>query len=144
MLRSRAETRKPEAASSPPRIRSPILLRMILDRRSPSPAICMAAGLILLTLACGKKADAPEEGSGTPTMQAAPDDIVPESVSVSDTTPGAPVVPSTAPSTTPSAGKAPSASTPTGGAVIGYDSAFGPSYALDSAGRPIPLKKRKP
>lgn len=140
MLRSRAETRKPDAASSPPRIRSPILFLMTLDRRFPSPAVLAVGGLLLFTVACGKKADAPKDGSATPTMQAAPDDLVPESAAVSDTTPGAPVAPSTA----PSVGKAPSASPPTGGAVIGYDSAFGPSYEIDSAGRPIPLKKRKP
>lgn len=139
MLRPGGGTRKTAAASSPPRIRSPILLPMHIDRRFPSAAFVLG-GLLLLTVACGKKAAAPEQESGTPTMQAAPDDIVPESASVSDTTPGAPVTPSTA----PSAGKAPSASTPTGGAVIGYDSAFGPSYELDSAGRAIPIKKRKP
>ena len=139
MLRSRRGSRKTVAPSSPPRTRSPILLRMTIDRRFPSVPFVLG-GLLLLTVACGKKADLPEAGSGTPTMQAAPDDIVPESTSVSDTTPGARVTPSTA----PSAGKAPSASTPSGGAVIGYDSAFGPSYALDSAGRAIPLKKRKP
>jgi hypothetical protein len=144
MLGSRRESRKPALVSSPPRIRSPILLRMTIDRRFPSPATLALGGLLLLTVACGKKADAPEVESGTPTMQAAPDDIVPESAAIADTMPGAPVAPSTAPSTAPSAGKAPSASTPTGGAVIGYDSAFGPSYALDSAGRAIPLKKRKP
>lgn len=143
MLRSRRGSRKTVAPSSPPRIRSPILLRMTIDRRFPSVPFVLG-GLLLLTVACGKKADAPEEESGTPTMQAAPDDIVPESAAVADTMPGAPVAPSTAPSTAPSAGKAPSASTPSGGAFIGYDSAFGPSYALDSAGRAIPLKKRKP
>lgn len=143
MLRSRRGSRKTVAPSSPPRTRSPILLRMTIDRRFPSVPLVLG-GLLLLTVACGKKADAPEEESGTPTMQAAPDDIVPESAAVADTMPGAPIAPSTAPSTAPSAGKAPSASTPSGGAVIGYDSAFGPSYALDSAGRAIPLKKRKP
>lgn len=143
MLRSRRGSRKTVAPSSPPRIRSPILLRMTIDRRFPSVPLVLG-GLLLLTVACGKKADAPEEESGTPTMQAAPDDIVPESAAVADTMLGAPVAPSTAPSTAPSAGKPPSASTPSGGAVIGYDSAFGPSYALDSAGRAIPLKKRKP
>ena len=143
MLRSRRGSRKTVAPSSPPRIRSPILLRMTIDRRFPSVPLVLG-GLLLLTVACGKKADVPEEESGTPTMQAAPDDIVPESAAVADTMPGAPIAPSTAPSTAPSAGKAPSSSTPSGGAVIGYDSAFGPSYELDSAGRPIPIRKRKP
>lgn len=113
---------------------------MILDRRFPFSATLALGGLLLLTLACGTKADAPEEGSGTPTMQAAPDDIVPESAAVADTTPGVPLAPTTA----PSAGTPSTVSAPKGGAIIGYDSAFGPSYELDSAGRPIPLKKRKP
>ena len=97
MLRSRRGSRKTVAPSSPPRIRSPILLSMTFDRRFPSPATLALWGLLLLTVACGKKADAPEEESGTPTMQAAPDDIVPESAAVADTMPGAPVAPSTAP-----------------------------------------------
>lgn len=140
MLRSRRGTRKTVVPSSPPRIRSPILLRMILDRRFTSPAVLAVGGLILLTLACGKKADAPAEGTGTPTIQGAPDDIVPESAAVSDTTPGVSVTPATP----AGSGKSPTASAPVGGAIIGYDSAFGPSYELDSAGRPIPIKKRKP
>lgn len=140
MLRSRDGTRKVVVPSSPQRIRSPILLCMILDRRFPFPATLALGGLILLTLACGKKADAPEGGSATPTMQAAPDDIVPESAAVSDTTPGVPVAPAAVPST----GKPSTVRAPKDGAIIGYDSAFGPSYELDSAGRAIPIKKRKP
>jgi hypothetical protein len=101
-------------------------------------ALCALAALT--TLACGRKGDAPAEGTGTPTIQGAPDDIVPESAAVSDTTPGVPVTPATP----GSPGTSSTAPAPTGGAIIGYDSAFGPSYELDSAGRPIPIKKRKP
>ena len=99
----------------------------------------------LLTLACDKKADMPSaEGEGnSPTIQAAPGDIVPESAAASDTTPGIPVTPPPAPGKTPT-GKSPTMGGSAGGTVIGYDSAFGPSYELDSAGRPIPFKKRKP
>jgi hypothetical protein len=80
----------------------------------------------------------PAGETDTPTIQAAPGDVVPDGMPASDTTPGAPAA--------PAAGAAPSSPTSAakGGTVIGYDSAFGPSYALDSAGRPIPIKKRKP
>ncbi len=99
----------------------------------------------LFTLACGTKADIPpaEGEGGSPTIQAAPGDIVAESAAASDTTPGIPATPPPATGTTPT-GKTPTVGGPAGGTVIGYDSAFGPSYELDSAGRPIPLKKRKP
>lgn len=113
----------------------PLMLTITIRRAS-----ALVALTALTTLACGKKGDAPAEGTGTPTIRGAADDIVPESAAVSDTTPGVPVTPAT-PSGT---GKSPPASAPAGGAIIGYDSAFGPSYELDSAGRPIPIKKRKP
>jgi hypothetical protein len=95
---------------------------------------------LLGALACGKKADVPDSAgeTATPTIQAAPDDIVPERAAVSDTTPGVLAMPA------PSAGKTSAASARPGGVIIGYDSAFGPSYELDSAGRPVPIKKRKP
>ena len=96
--------------------------------------------LFILSLACGTKSEVPPPAgeTDTPTIQAAPGDVVPDGMPASDTTPGAPAAPAT--------GAAPSAPTRAakGGTVIGYDSAFGPSYALDSAGRPIPIKKRKP
>lgn len=146
MLRPCRGTRKTEAPSSPPRSWSPILPCMILDRRFVSPAVLASGGLILLSLACGKKANAPGTGSesGSTTIQSAPGDIVPESAAVSDTTPGVPAAPSAPANAPATTGKAPTASAPKAGTIIGYDSAFGPSYELDSAGRPIPLKKRKP
>ena len=98
--------------------------------------------VLLLSLACGTKPDVPpaEGETGTPTIQAAPGDIASERAAVSDTTPGIPAAPLSATGAAPT----PSASATKGGSIIGYDSAFGPSYELDSTGRPIPLKKRKP
>ena len=99
--------------------------------------------LFILSLACGTKSEVPPPAgeTDTPTIEAAPGDVVPDGMPASDTTPGAPAAPAA-----PAAGAAPSSPTSAakGGTVIGYDSAFGPSYALDSAGRPIPIKKRKP
>lgn len=93
--------------------------------------------LFILSLACGTKSEVPPPvgETDTPTIQAAPGDVVPDGMPASDTTAGAPAA-GAAPSSPTSAAK--------GGTVIGYDSAFGPSFALDSAGRPIPIKKRKP
>ncbi|MEN9791179.1 MAG: hypothetical protein RLZZ63_837 [Gemmatimonadota bacterium] len=115
---------------------------MIIGRRVISPTVLACVGLILFTIACGKKADAPDTAgeTGMPAIESAPGDIIPESAAVSDTTPGVPVAPTTAPTT----GKPSAVNVPKGGAVIGYDSAFGPSYELDSAGRAIPMKRRKP
>lgn len=103
----------------------------------------LALGVVLLAaLACGKKGAAPASETSVQTIEAAPDDIVPEGTTVggADSTPGAPATPAT-PSAGPTPASQPSAK---GSMIIGYDSAFGPMYELDSAGRAIPIKKRKP
>lgn len=103
----------------------------------------LALAVVLLTaLACGKKGGEAASEASTSTIQAAPDDIVPERATVeADSTSGAPISPVAAPSQpTPSQRTA----TGQGSSIIGHDSAFGPMYELDSAGRAIPLKRRKP
>jgi len=102
----------------------------------------LVATLLLLSAACGRAKN--EAGDSAPvdtTMTSPATPLVDSAASVptTDTAPSTstPVRPST---TTPSSATVKPAPTP----YIGRDSAFGPTYEVDSTGKVTPIRVKKP
>ena len=102
----------------------------------------MALGVVLVLVACRAKPMPPREAE----VPSIPGDTQAQPVPV----PAAPTVGPEVPPGAPVGPVAPPARTPTGGAktppspYIGYDSAFGPTFELDSTGKAVPIKTKKP
>lgn len=111
----------------------------------------MVLATVLALVACRAKPMPPREAEVPPVpgdTQAQPV-AVPAAPTVGPDVPsGAPVGPVVPPGS--GSGAAPATRTPMGGAkappspYIGYDSAFGPTFELDSTGKAVPIKTKKP
>lgn len=106
-------------------------------------------GVVLLVAACRGKT-APSTEGAVPSVPPVPGDTQAQPVAVpappptiGPSTPSRPGVPAPAPSA-PGAAGATKAPTKAPSPYIGYDSAFGPSFELDSTGKPVPIKTKKP
>jgi hypothetical protein len=105
-----------------------------------SRSLASLLAVLLLSTACGRaREDAGESAAADSTRAVAPaasitDSAAPESVSL----------PVGAPSTPPPAAPTANAAKPSPSPYIGHDSAFGPSYEVDSTGKVTPIRVKKP
>lgn len=107
-------------------------------------ALPLVATLLLLSAACGRAKNEAGDAAPVDTTMTSPatpivDSAAPASVPTTETAPSTstPVRPST---TTPSS----SAVKPAPAPYIGRDSAFGPTYEVDSTGKVTPIRVKKP
>ena len=107
-------------------------------------ALPLVVTLLLLATACGRAKNEAGDAAPVDTTMTSPatplvDSAAPASVPTTDTAPSTstPVRPST---TTPSS----SAVKPAPAPYIGRDSAFGPTYEVDSTGKVTPIRVKKP